>query len=47
MKYVVIIKDEQNEISITFEEIYKLTSFIQPILERTTYSVEILKVMEE
>lgn len=47
MKYIVVIKDEKNEISIMFEEIYKITTFIQPILEKTTYSVEILKVMEE
>jgi hypothetical protein len=47
MKYIVIIKDEQNAISIMFEEIYKITSFIQPILEKTTYSVEIIKVTEE
>lgn len=47
MKYIVSIRDEQNEISIVFEEIYKITNFIQPILEKTTYSVEIFKVTEE
>jgi hypothetical protein len=47
MKYIVVIKDEQNEISIMFEKIYEITNFIQPILEKTTYSVEIMKVMEE
>jgi len=47
MQYIVSIKDGQNEISIMFEEIYKITTFIQPILEKTTYSVEIMKIMEE
>ncbi len=47
MKYIVAIKDEQNEISISFDEVYKVAELIKTFLERTGYSIEITKVMEE
>lgn len=47
MKYIVIIKDEQNEISLSFTESYEVTSFIKTILEKSEYAIEIIKVMEE
>lgn len=47
MKYIIVIKDEQNEISIAVDEIYEATNLIKPFLEKTSYNIEIMKVMEE
>lgn len=47
MKYIVAINDEQNEISIAFDDICEVTDFIKTFLEKTEYSIEIMKVMEE
>lgn len=47
MKYIVAIKDEQNEISIAFDDAYKVTDLIKTFLQSTEYSIEIMKITEE
>ena len=46
-KYIVIVKDEKNEISLVFTEVYEVTNFTKTILEKSDYIIEIETIMEE
>lgn len=42
MEYIIIIKDEQNEISISFDMFYKAMELAKEIVENSQYRVEIM-----
>ena len=42
MKYIITIKDEQNEISISFDMFYKAMELAKEIVENSQYRVEIM-----
>ena len=47
MNYIVVVKDEQNELSFSFNETYEVTNFVKNVLERSKYEVQIINNMEE
>lgn len=42
MKYIITIKDEQNEISISFDMFYEAVELAKKIVENSQYRVEIM-----